>query len=108
MTLFISAYGGLSRNSVSNSWSSAAIKNSYGAVGSSSGTNNMVINSRPDPWSHNTFRDMETSIWQRPSQPLPEKYDFNFFTIEIGDSHLTFVFVVVGGTVHQVILHLCQ
>ncbi|KAL5235624.1 hypothetical protein ACI65C_003034 [Semiaphis heraclei] len=70
-----SSYGGLSRNSESNSWSSAAIKNSYGTVASSSGTNNMVINSRPDPWSHNTFRDMETSIWQRPSQPLPEKWN---------------------------------
>jgi len=105
--LFISAYG-MSRNSESNSWSSAAVKNSYGTVGSSSGTNNMVMSSRPDPWSHNNFRDMESSIWQRPSQPLPEKYVFNFSTIDLGNSHITIVFVVVGGTAHQVILHLCQ
>ncbi|XP_015366650.1 PREDICTED: scaffold attachment factor B2-like isoform X2 [Diuraphis noxia] len=69
-----SSYGGLSRNTEDNSWSSTAVKNSYGTVGSSSGTN-MVISLRPDPWSHNTFRDMETSIWQRPSQPLPEKWN---------------------------------
>jgi len=108
MALFILAYGGLSRNSESNSWSSAAVKNSYGTGGSSSVTNNMVISSRPDPWSHNTFRDMESSIWQHPSQPLPEKYDFNFLTIDIDNPHLTIVFVVIGGTVHQAILHLCQ
>ncbi|XP_003248894.3 uncharacterized protein LOC100575122 [Acyrthosiphon pisum] len=69
-----SSYG-MSRNSESNSWSSAAVKNSYGTVGSSSGTNTMEMSSRPDPWSHNTFRDVESSIWQRPSQPLPEKWN---------------------------------
>jgi len=104
---FFLAYG-MSRNSESSSWSSTGVKNSYGTVGSSSGTNNMVMSSRPDPWSHNTFRDMESSIWQRPSQQLPEKYVFNLSTIDLGNSHITIVYLVVGGTAHPAILHLCQ
>ncbi|KAF0768184.1 SAFB-like transcription modulator isoform X2, partial [Aphis craccivora] len=43
----------MSRNSESNTWSSAPVKSFYGTLSSSSGTNNMVINLRPDPWSRN-------------------------------------------------------
>ncbi|MBW0585096.1 hypothetical protein O181_124811, partial [Austropuccinia psidii MF-1] len=64
-----SSYG-MSRNSESNTWSSAPVKSSYGTLSSSSGTNNMVISSRPDPWSNsNNSREIETTVWQRPPQP---------------------------------------
>ncbi|XP_050058861.1 scaffold attachment factor B1-like isoform X3 [Aphis gossypii] len=67
-----SSYG-MSRNSESNTWSSAPVKSSYGTLSSSSGTNNMVISSRPDPWSNsNNSREIETTVWQRPPQPPPE------------------------------------
>ncbi|KAL4090457.1 hypothetical protein QTP88_025288 [Uroleucon formosanum] len=68
-----SSYGGMSRNSESNTWPSAPVKNSYGTLSSSSGTNNMVMSSRPDPWSNsNNSREIETTVWQRPPQPPPE------------------------------------
>ncbi|KAF0719415.1 scaffold attachment factor B1-like isoform X1, partial [Aphis craccivora] len=63
----------MSRNSESNTWSSAPVKSSYGTLSSSSGTSNMVISSRPDPWSNsNNSREIETTVWQRPPQPPPE------------------------------------
>ncbi|KAL4090456.1 hypothetical protein QTP88_025288 [Uroleucon formosanum] len=71
-----SSYGGMSRNSESNTWPSAPVKNSYGTLSSSSGTNNMVMSSRPDPWSNsNNSREIETTVWQRPPQPPPEKWN---------------------------------
>ncbi|XP_050058864.1 uncharacterized protein LOC126550781 [Aphis gossypii] len=60
----------VSLSSESNTWSSAPVKSSYGTLSSSSGTNNMVISSRPDPWSNsNNSREIETTVWQRPRQP---------------------------------------
>lgn len=65
----------MSRNSESNTWSSAPVKSSYGTLSSNSGTNNMVLSSRPDPWSNsNNSREIETTVWQRPPQPPSEKY----------------------------------
>ncbi|KAL5235617.1 hypothetical protein ACI65C_003027 [Semiaphis heraclei] len=70
-----SSYG-MSRNSESNTWSSAPVKSSYGTLSSNSGTNNMVLSSRPDPWSNsNNSREIETTVWQRPPQPPSEKWN---------------------------------
>ncbi|XP_026804623.1 SAFB-like transcription modulator isoform X2 [Rhopalosiphum maidis] len=69
-----SSYG-MSRNSESSAWSSVPVKSTYGTLGASSGTNNMVVNLRPDPWAHSTFRDVDPNIWQRPTQPPPEKWN---------------------------------
>jgi hypothetical protein len=63
-----------SRNSESNSWSSAAVKNSYNSLGSNSGSSSMVLNTRPDPWSNSSSREIETNVWQRPPQPPSDKY----------------------------------
>jgi hypothetical protein len=100
----------MSRNSESNTWSSAPVKSSYGSLGSSSGTNNMVMSSRPDPWSNsNNSREIETTVWQRPPQPPPEKYVVYSLNKYISNFYKTILLLVLAdGTVHQVILHLCQ
>lgn len=67
----------MSRNNESNTWSSAPLKNSYGSLGSNSGSNNsMVMSTRPDPWSNSSnSREIETTVWQRPPQPPTDKYE---------------------------------
>jgi len=110
ITPFVSAYG-MSRNSESNAWSSTPVKSSYGTLSSSSGTNNMVINSRPDPWSNsNNSREIETTVWQRPPQPPPEKYIIHFLNICLSNLFKTILLLVLadGIVILQVILHLCQ
>lgn len=89
VTLFILAYG-ISRNSESNTWPSVQsvhVKGTYGTLGASSGTNSMVVNMRPNPWGHSNFREMDPNVWQRTTQPPPEKYVFNCYTIYVGSSH---------------------
>lgn len=61
----------MSRNSESNTWQSASVKGSYSSLGSNSGSSNMIISSRPDPWT--SSRDIETTVWQRPPQPPTDK-----------------------------------
>lgn len=75
MKNYISAYG-MSRNSQSTNWSSAPVKSSYGSLGSNSGSSNIVISSRLDPWSNTSgSREIETNVWQRPlTQPPADKY----------------------------------
>lgn len=70
--MLISAYGMSSRNSESNTWSSAPVKN-YNSLGSNSGSSSMVMNTRPDPWSNSSSREIETNVWQRPPQPPADK-----------------------------------
>jgi len=100
----------MSRSSESNTWPSAPVKSSYGTLSSSSGTNNMVMSSRPDPWSNsNNSREIETTVWQRPPQPPPEKYVVHFLNICISYLNKTILLLVLAdGTALQVIRHLCQ
>lgn len=64
----------MSRNSDSSTWSSNQVKGSYSSLGSNSGSNSMVMSSRPDPWSNSSSsREMEPSVWSRPPQPPAEK-----------------------------------
>ncbi|XP_027851006.2 scaffold attachment factor B1-like isoform X2 [Aphis gossypii] len=72
-----SSYG-ISRNSESNTWPSVQsihVKGTYGTLGASSGTNSMVVNMRPNPWGHSNFREMDPNVWQRTTQPPPEKWN---------------------------------
>jgi len=88
----------MSRNSESNTWPSVQsvyVKGTYGTLGASSGTNSMVVNMRQNPWGHTNFREMDPNVWQRTTQPLPEKYVFRRYTIHVASSHKTIVFVVV-------------
>lgn len=72
----------MSRNSDSNTWSSTGVKSSYSSLGSNSGSNNMVMSSRPDPWSNSSSsREMETTVWSRPPQPPADKYVHKFLNI---------------------------
>lgn len=72
--IVISAYGMSSRNSENNTWS-APVKSSYSSLGSNSGSSSMVMNTRPDPWSNSSSREIETNVWQqRPPQPPADKY----------------------------------
>lgn len=78
LTKFLILAYGISRNSESNTWSSGPIKSSYNSLGSSSGSNSMVMNTRPDPWSNSSSsRDIETAVWQRPLQTPTDKYVIN-------------------------------
>lgn len=80
---FILAYG-MSRNSDSSAWSSAPVKSSYNSLSSNSGSSNIVMNTRPDPWSNsNSNREIETAVWQRPPQPPTDKYAKEQFSIFI-------------------------
>lgn len=72
--MLISAYGMSSRNSDSNTWSSAPVKSSYNSLGSNSVSSNMVMNTRPDPWSNSSNREIEPNVWQRPPQTPNDKY----------------------------------
>lgn len=74
----------MSRNSESNTWSSAPLKNSYTSLGSNSGSSSMVMGTRPDPWSSTSnSRDIETAVWQRPPQPPTDKYEIKFLIMFI-------------------------
>jgi len=64
----------MSRNSESNTWTSAPVKSSYSSLNSNSGSSSMVMNTRPDPWTSGNGRDIETTVWQRPPQPPTDKY----------------------------------
>lgn len=64
----------MSRNSESNTWQSAPVKGSYSSLGSNSGSSNMIMSSRPDPWTSSSGREIETTVWQRPPQPPTDKY----------------------------------